>query len=112
MAGRRITIPNTRAALLALGLLTAPFTPFPAHSQVPTQYTVSNDATGSYVARTGTTFAATAADKAQAAPLHFQAFDLGKYLLFATRTDFLGGPMGAPDPRRILKRQARNGSPS
>jgi len=50
MAGRRITIPNTRAALLALGLLTAPFTPFPAHSQVPTQYTVSNDATGSYVA--------------------------------------------------------------
>jgi hypothetical protein len=39
-----------RAATLALGLLTAAFTPFPAHSQLFTQYNVSNDATGSYVA--------------------------------------------------------------
>src|SRR6187549_661667 len=50
MAGLTIGNPRARAAMLALVLLTAAFTPFPAHSQLPTQYTVSNDATGSYVA--------------------------------------------------------------
>jgi len=34
---------------VALGLLIAPFTPFPAHSQVPTEYFISNDAAGRYV---------------------------------------------------------------
>jgi microsomal dipeptidase-like Zn-dependent dipeptidase len=60
-------------------------------------YTVRSAATGNYVARTGGTFAATAADKAQAAPLHFQAFDLGKYLLYGTGSDFLAGASGPLD---------------
>jgi hypothetical protein len=43
-------------------------------------------ASGKLVTRTGTGFAATG-DKGE--PFRFQAFDLGKYLLFASRRDFL-----------------------
>src|SRR4051812_22881089 len=40
------------------------------------------DASGHYVARTDSRFAAVATDRAHAEPFHFQAIDLGKYLLF------------------------------
>src|SRR4051812_28661476 len=46
-------------------------------------------ANGHYVSRTGSGFAAVGADRAHAEPVHFQAIDLGKYLLFGTAKDFL-----------------------
>jgi hypothetical protein len=61
-------------------------------------YVARSQGTGAYVTRAGGTFAATAATKAQAEPFHFQAFDLGKYLLFAKNADFLAQETGpAPD---------------
>ncbi|HEU0131760.1 MAG TPA: peptidase [Mycobacteriales bacterium] len=57
-------------------------------------YVARSAATGRYVTRAGTGFAATAADKAQAEPFHFQAFDLGKYLLFAGKGDFVASDSG------------------
>jgi hypothetical protein len=55
-------------------------------------YALRSAATGKYVVRSGSTFAATGA---KGEPLHFQAYDLGKYLLFASRADFLAA---AADP--------------
>lgn len=52
-------------------------------------YVLRSSATGKYVARTGATFAATGADKSAAAPFLFQAYDLGKYLVYGTSGDFL-----------------------
>ncbi|MDQ1711789.1 MAG: hypothetical protein QOE45_1239 [Frankiaceae bacterium] len=57
-------------------------------------YTGRSVATGRYVARSGGTFAATAADAAHAEAFRFQALDLGKYLLYATSTDFLATDPG------------------
>jgi hypothetical protein len=57
-------------------------------------YVARNAATGAYVARSGGTFAATATSRAAAEPFHFQAFDLGKYLLYGTARDFLAGDAG------------------
>jgi hypothetical protein len=51
-------------------------------------------ADGGYVVRGGKTFAASAADLASAEPFHFQATDLGSYLLFGTAEDFLASTEG------------------
>jgi hypothetical protein len=50
---------------------------------------------GGYVVRDGEGFSATASDLASAEPFHFQATDLGRYLLFGTREDFLAASEGA-----------------
>lgn len=55
---------------------------------------VARAANGRYVARDGAGFAATATDKAAAEPFHFQAYDLGKYLLFGSRSDFFATDAG------------------
>lgn len=68
-------------------------------------YAVRSLATGKYVTRTASGFAATG-DSASAEPFRFQAYDLGKYLLFASHADFLaaastsldGGTYGATRP--------------
>jgi hypothetical protein len=55
-------------------------------------YAVRSAATGKLLVRAGGTFAATGAT---GEPLHFQAFDLGKYLLFASKADYVAA---AADP--------------
>jgi hypothetical protein len=57
-------------------------------------------ANGDYVTRTDGTFAATATEAAKAERFRFQAFDLGKYLLFAAKKDFLAAA-GDPAPDGI-----------
>src|SRR3954452_12276719 len=49
-------------------------------------FTLRSAATGKLVTRAGDTFAA---NGTAGEPLHFQAFDLGKYLLYAGKKDFL-----------------------
>ena len=44
---------------------------------------------GRYVVRSGKSFSARGADLSAAEPFHFQATDLGSYLLFASQEDFL-----------------------
>lgn len=51
-------------------------------------------ADGGWVARSGGGFAATAANLGAAEPFHFQATDLGSYLLFGTAKDFLAASEG------------------
>src|SRR5690349_9358356 len=66
-------------------------------------FTLRSAATGKLVTRAGSTFTATGA---AGEPLRFQAFDLGKYLLYAGQKDFLaagsdpapGGIRPATDP--------------
>ncbi|HEX8003500.1 MAG TPA: hypothetical protein VF519_12470 [Mycobacteriales bacterium] len=68
-------------------------------------YVVKAVGSGKYVTRSGSAWAATA-DRAGAEPIHFQAYDLGKYLLFAKKGDFVsaeadpsnGGPATAVRP--------------
>ncbi|HVF19802.1 MAG TPA: peptidase [Mycobacteriales bacterium] len=60
-------------------------------------YVVRSVATGKYVGRNETTFAAIAGVPAAAERFRFQAIDLGKYLLYAGRTDFLSADRG-PNP--------------
>jgi hypothetical protein len=52
-----------------------------------------------WVARAGAGFAASRSLRGRALPLHFQATDLGKYLLYGTRKDFVsrGGSTLGPD---------------
>ncbi|MDQ3952753.1 MAG: hypothetical protein M3279_07310, partial [Actinomycetota bacterium] len=50
---------------------------------------------GGYVVRAGDGFAATAVSAAEAEPFHFQATDLGSYLLFGSASDFLAASEGA-----------------
>lgn len=56
-------------------------------------YALRSDATGKYVVRGGAGFVASGSELAAAEPFHLQAYDLGKYLLFGTRQDFLSGPV-------------------
>ncbi|HLN76923.1 MAG TPA: hypothetical protein VK204_07730 [Nocardioidaceae bacterium] len=51
---------------------------------------------GRWVQRSGEGFRASAAGPAGAEPLHFQATDLGKYLLYATKRDFVAAGSGDP----------------
>ena len=63
-------------------------------------YVLRSVATDGYVGRAGSGFTA-GATRAEAAPLLFQAYDLGKYLLFGDRSDFLaveGGGLPASTP--------------
>ncbi len=55
---------------------------------------------GRWVTRQGTSYDATAADAGQAEPFHFQATDLGSYLLYDTTRSFPTpqGRAGAPGP--------------
>jgi len=60
-------------------------------------YAVRSAATGAYVARAGSGFAASAPAASTGEPFHFQATDLGRYLLFGAREDFLAAsdsPLG------------------
>ena len=59
-------------------------------------YGVTSLSLGKFVTRSANTFAATAADLAAGEPFHFQATDLGSYLLFGTAEDFLAGGDGGP----------------
>jgi microsomal dipeptidase-like Zn-dependent dipeptidase len=52
-------------------------------------YALQDDASGRWVARQGEGFAATKARRGNGEPFHFQATDLGRYLLFGTEKDFL-----------------------
>ena len=52
-------------------------------------YGLRSDATGKWVARAGDGYATTAETAAVAEPFHFQATDLGKYLLFGKGKTFL-----------------------
>ncbi|MDQ1695672.1 MAG: hypothetical protein QOJ03_1025 [Frankiaceae bacterium] len=78
------------------------------HRQVPEDryamaggcYVVRSVATGGYLTRQGSGFAAAAKTAAKAEPFHFQAFDLGKYLLFGGKRDFLAAA-GDPTPDGI-----------
>lgn len=49
---------------------------------------------GGFVVREGGGFAATAEDKEAAEPFHFQATDLGRYLLFGSAADFVAASEG------------------
>src|SRR3954447_13180721 len=72
-------------------------------------FTLRSAATGKLVSRAGDTFAATGT---AGEPLHFQAFDLGKYLLYAGKKDFLaansdpapGGARAGTDPAKGVVR--------
>ena len=60
-------------------------------------YVMRSAVSKKHVMREGAFFAATGAAEA-GEPLYFRALDLGKYLLFASKSDFVAGPSGAiPD---------------
>jgi microsomal dipeptidase-like Zn-dependent dipeptidase len=67
-------------------------------------YAVGTD--GRWVRRSGDGFAASAARLDRAEPLHFQATDLGKYLLYGTKEDFVaagsGDPLGVTGPSGVV----------
>lgn len=65
-------------------------------------YVMRSASSGKYVVRDGTGFAATGTRDA-AERLHFQAYDLGKYLLFASKSDFVSAE---PDPASVDARPA------
>jgi hypothetical protein len=59
-------------------------------------YALRSTTTGQWVARAGAGYAATAGAKTQAEPLHFQATDLGTYLLFGRDKTFVARKPGVP----------------
>ena len=75
-------------ALAKGGALEAPRPPSAADRYAPASgcFGLRSVASGKLVARAGSGFAATGA---KAEPFRFQAFDLGKYLLFGSKSDFL-----------------------
>lgn len=58
-------------------------------------YAVRDIASDRYVVRSGASYAATAADLSSAEPFHFQATDLGMYLLYDTQANHLAADAGA-----------------
>jgi hypothetical protein len=67
---------------------------------------------GRWVARAGDGFAASRGLRARALPLHFQATDLGKYLLYGTRKDFVsrgGSALGRDDTVRSASTPSESG---
>ncbi|MFI5427690.1 hypothetical protein [Aeromicrobium sp. UC242_57] len=69
-------------------------------------YALQSTRTGTWVTRTSSGYAATATTPASAEPFHFQATDLGTYLLYDTAQKFLGvtvlgaiGALQAPSQR-------------
>ena len=71
-----------------------------AHANVPEDkyemaggcYALQSTTNDKWVVRSGTGYAATAADAAGAEPFHFQATDLGSYLLWDNDKEFVGLP--------------------
>ena len=59
-------------------------------------YTVQDAASGKFVRRSADGFAVSAGKQAQGEPFHFQATDLGKYLLFGSQEDFVARAGGTP----------------
>ncbi len=57
-------------------------------------YGIRSSATNGYLIRKGTGFIAGTPDLAGAEPFHFQATDLGSYLLYGTKKDFLAADEG------------------
>jgi hypothetical protein len=89
--------PSTASAASLAGYDPPEYEPYdftPARHQRPKDryepaggcYVARSEATGKYLTRTGSGFAATGAT---GEPLHFQALDLGKYLLYAGKADFV-----------------------
>ncbi len=78
--------------------LSSPRSPSTADRYAPANgcFTLRSAASGKLVARSGSAFAATAT---AGEPFRFQAFDLGKYLLFASKADFLA-TASQPAPTR------------
>ncbi len=80
-------------------------------------YVLRSEQNGRYLTRSESTFVADAKAPGEAEPLHFQALDLGKYLLFGAHKDFLaadgdpapdGHPPGhRPDRRRHPRHRRR-----
>ncbi|MDQ1704909.1 MAG: hypothetical protein QOF18_1275, partial [Frankiaceae bacterium] len=62
-------------------------------------YVLRSAVSSRFIGRSGSAFAATATSTA-AAPFHFQALDLGKYLLFGAKRDFFAAA-GDPTPEGI-----------
>jgi hypothetical protein len=99
------------AILLTLGLAVAltPSGELPRAQAAPARATVPDDrysmaggcyavrslGSGRYVARTTGGFAATASSRRSAEPFHFQATDLGSFLLYGALEDFLAAQEGA-----------------
>ncbi len=77
-----------KQALATSEQLNAPRAPSTADAYAPANgcFGLKSAASGKLVTRSGTGFAATGA---AAEPFRFQAFDLGKYLLFGAKADFL-----------------------
>ncbi len=59
-------------------------------------YALRSTSTGRWVARAGAGYAATSADRSAAEPFHFQATDLGRYLLFGHDQTFMAAMAGLP----------------
>ena len=76
----------------------APVDPQDRYAPAGGCYTVRSVASGGYLTRGGAGFVATGT-AATAEPVRFQAFDLGKYLLFAGRADFVAQQPDAVDTR-------------
>ncbi|HVE64882.1 MAG TPA: hypothetical protein VNB94_13915, partial [Mycobacteriales bacterium] len=89
--------PATAAELVPAAVAPRRSTPEDRFALAGGCYVARSALTKQYVVRSGGAFAANGAARA-AEPLHFRALDLGKYLLFASRADFVAGPAGAnPD---------------
>jgi hypothetical protein len=92
-------------ALAGVPAAEQPFRPLVHHSVPESRYAMASgcytlrDAQGRYVTRGGPGFASTGS-AAKAEPFHFQALDLGKYLLFGSAKDFLAAA-GDPTPEGI-----------
>jgi hypothetical protein len=105
-AGHRARATETlRDALSGTPAAYEPYRPL-RHAEVPSDryamaggcYTL-RDQDGRYLTRSGDGFASTGT-AAKAEPFHFQALDLGKYLLFGAKKDFLAAD-GDPTPEGI-----------
>lgn len=104
-AGRTRSVDPLLRAAVQNGEQTDPVAPRPPGTQ--DRYALANGcfrlrAGSGYLTRAGSGFAATGT-AASATPLHFQAIDLGSYLLFADRSDFVAS---ASDPLPGGGRQA------
>lgn len=109
---RRSALPRALTAAVAGGLLlaalavpsaaTSPARPAPARASTPADqyapaggcYAVRARATGRYLARSASSFSASAGQVSGAEAFRFQATDLGRYLLFGTAKDFLAAGDG------------------
>ena len=106
-----------RDALTATSAAYQPYRPL-RHAEVPgDRYAMAGgcytlrDQDGHYLTRAGSGFAATGA-AAKAEPFHFQALDLGKYLLFGAKKDFFAADDRTPTPTPRLRASGPSLTPS